>query len=188
MTSDLTGRPWSWRQAQPNSPVSPRLTIQALPQHFEQPALHGGRRQGQGRHRPAGLRRDPDPPAADPRVQRRKARARPLRLLPIAARRLVRFYRPLPFQVVTPLHVGAYPPSLLSSQVQRQVDPREHALRARHAAAALVGQHGPSGVLAGPWLASTGSSDCISRLGAALRTRGKRPSTSDPSGRPCLSS
>ena len=49
-------------------------------------------------------------------------------------------------------------------------------------------QHGQSGVLAGPWLASTGSSDCIARPGAALRTREKRPSTSDPSGRPCLSS
>ena len=45
---------------------------------------------------------------------------------------------PLPFQVVMPLYVGAYPPSLLSSQVQRQVDPREHALRARHAAAAVL--------------------------------------------------
>ena len=52
----------------------------------------------------------------------------------------------------------------------------------------LAHQHGRSGVLAGPWLASTGSSDCISRRGAALRTREKRPITSDPSGRPCLSS
>ena len=51
-----------------------------------------------------------------------------------------------------------------------------------------VQHHGQSGVLAGPWLASTGSSGCISRLGAALRTREERPSTSDPSGRPCLSS
>ena len=39
-------------------------------------------------------------------------------------------------------------------------------------------------VLARPWLASTGSSASIRRLGAALRTREERPSTSDPSERP----
>jgi len=43
-------------------------------------------------------------------------------------------------------------------------------------------------VLARPERASMGASVCISRLGAALRTRVERPSTSDPSGRPCLSS
>jgi len=163
MTSDLTGRPWSWRQAQPNSPVSPRLTIQALPQHFEQPALHGGRRQGQGRHRPAGLRRDPDPPAADPRVQRRKARARPLRLLPIAARRLVRFYRPLPFQVVTPLPVGAYAPPLHrpgtrpgSTRCSRRRCSSSRRSRARRCCSMVK-----VAVLAAPHLATTGSTDCI---------------------------
>ena len=60
-------------------------------------------------------------------------------------------------------------------------------LRSNNDARIKAAQHGQSGVLAGPWLASTGSSDCISRLGAALRTREKRPSTSDPSGRPLSS-
>ena len=39
-------------------------------------------------------------------------------------------------------------------------------------------------VLVGPWLASTGSSVCIPRLGAALRTRAERFGTSDPTERP----
>jgi len=39
-------------------------------------------------------------------------------------------------------------------------------------------------VSVGPKLASTGSTACVSRLGAALGTREERSSTSDPSGRP----
>ena len=39
-------------------------------------------------------------------------------------------------------------------------------------------------VLVRPWLATTGSTVCIQRLEAALRTREERSSTSDPSGRP----
>ena len=39
-------------------------------------------------------------------------------------------------------------------------------------------------VLAGPWLTTTGSSDCMWRLGASLLTREKRPSTPDPTERP----
>ena len=39
-------------------------------------------------------------------------------------------------------------------------------------------------ILARPQLATTGSSDCIRRLGAAFRTREERPSVSDPSERP----
>ena len=39
-------------------------------------------------------------------------------------------------------------------------------------------------VLAAPYLATIGSSSCVRRLGAALRTRQERPSTSDAAGRP----
>jgi len=46
-------------------------------------------------------------------------------------------------------------------------------------------EHGQSGVLAGPWLATAGSSGCIWRLGAAPLTREKRLGTSDPTERPC---
>ena len=38
-------------------------------------------------------------------------------------------------------------------------------------------------VLARPYLATTGSTGCSRRLGAARPTREERPSTSDPSGR-----
>ena len=41
-----------------------------------------------------------------------------------------------------------------------------------------------SGLLPGPHLATTGSCGCIGRLEAALRTRERRPSVSDPTERP----
>ena len=52
--------------------------------------------------------------------------------------------------------------------------------RQHHAAAQHVAQHGQSGRLGGAiYLATTGSSDCVRRLEAALRTRKTGPGASD---------
>ena len=50
--------------------------------------------------------------------------------------------------------------------------------------AMLVCRHGQGALLAAPWLGTTGSSECVRRLGAALHTREKRPGVSNLTGRP----
>ena len=51
---------------------------------------------------------------------------------------------------------------------------------------AVSGKRGTakSALLVRPWLATRGFTGCVRRLGAALRTREKRPSVSDPTERP----
>ena len=61
-----------------------------------------------------------------------------------------------------------------------------HAMLAGKPPMALLAELGPSAsmfkvaVLSAPYLATTGSTDCIWRLGAALHTQKKRPSVSNP--------
>ena len=91
---------------------------------------------------------------------------------------------------------GARVLALVQEAVARSPSGGQDAARDESAASALLRrflfpperwyeQHGQSGVLAGPRLATAGSSGCVRRLQAALRTREKRLGTSDPTERPC---
>ena len=98
-----------------------------------------------------------------------------------------RFARRLGFSLLT--HPRPTPPGTGDHQQQRarRARPDHDAARRHgrqhHAAAQHVAQDGQSGrlcgVFAAPYLATTGSSDCIRRLEAALRTREEGPGASD---------